>query len=297
MVNAQQQRINKIIWLLVFIVLIVDVSWGIALGIGFNSRLLYLLTGIIIMLGAIRWFYGYKRPEPNIALILEIIAQAVLFSNLAATLSYLSATIALPFYDEWFNKADLMLGFDWRKYVDAVDNIPYAEHILSIAYTSMGAQFVFMILWLFITRNLHRLQQLMLASAICALTAIAVSTVFPAMCAYLYYNIVGIQIEVADLTLLRSGQLQQLPMTFQGIIQFPSFHAALGIMFIYATWPFLWLRGIFLILNILLLVSTLSVGGHYLVDVLAGCAMAILVLYSVRRIFPMREGLQSQPCS
>jgi membrane-associated phospholipid phosphatase len=71
---------------------------------------------------------------------------------------------------------------------------------------------------------------------------------------------------------LRAGQvLDGLP---QGIVSFPSYHAAVAILLTAALRRHRWLFPAACVLNGLMLVSTLSTGGHYLVDVLAGACIA-----------------------
>ena len=56
----------------------------------------------------------------------------------------------------------------------------------------------------------------------------------------------------------------------EGIITFPSLHAALGVLFPAALWHVSGVRWIALALNALLLISTPAYGSHYVVDVVAG---------------------------
>jgi membrane-associated phospholipid phosphatase len=70
----------------------------------------------------------------------------------------------------------------------------------------------------------------------------------------------------------------------EGIITFPSFHAALGIIFIAGLWPIPVLRWIGLIVNVLMIAATPVEGGHYFIDVLAGVVIALLCQLAARRI-------------
>ena len=61
---------------------------------------------------------------------------------------------------------------------------------------------------------------------------------------------------------------------FQGVITFPSFHASLGVLFLWAFWRTPVVRWIALILNGALIAATPIFGGHYFVDVAAGMLLA-----------------------
>jgi hypothetical protein len=60
----------------------------------------------------------------------------------------------------------------------------------------------------------------------------------------------------------------------EGIITFPSLHAALGILFSVAVWPVKGLRWCAFGLNGLMLLATPAYGSHYVVDVIAGILVA-----------------------
>jgi membrane-associated phospholipid phosphatase len=86
---------------------------------------------------------------------------------------------------------------------------------------------------------------------------------------------------------LRSGKWSAMSYDHvQGIVTFPSFHTTLGILFIYVVRRERWALAVFAPLNILLILSTPTVGGHYLVDLFGGAAVAavsILVVRSLRQ--------------
>ncbi|MFT8690040.1 phosphatase PAP2 family protein, partial [Acetobacter orientalis] len=79
---------------------------------------------------------------------------------------------------------------------------------------------------------------------------------------------------ISDVILLQEGYSKIFYFNkMEGVYDFPSFHAVLGILFIYAH------RGLktfypFLILNVIMIVAAIPVGGHYLSDILAGIAVA-----------------------
>ncbi len=60
-----------------------------------------------------------------------------------------------------------------------------------------------------------------------------------------------------------------------GVLTFPSFLAASGILYMWAFWPLRWVRALVIPWNVLMIVATPLGGGHYLADVLAGIAVAL----------------------
>ena len=69
-----------------------------------------------------------------------------------------------------------------------------------------------------------------------------------------------------------------------GIISFPSYHAAAAVLlgYAFAELP-RWVACAAFVLEIALVISAVLVGGHYLVDVLAGIIIAVASLTVVRR--------------
>ncbi len=299
LLNATQEHCNlavcrraaKFIWLLTALVAVLDIVFSITSGIKFNKNVLLFLAGISLFLGSIYLFYKHKRQDAGICSVIEILLQAVLFSNLAAAFSYLSASTSLPLYDDLFSKADIFIGFDYLGYAQFIHSIPWLSWLLTMAYISIGAQFVIMMMWLFVVKNTLRLQEVMLASALGAIVSIIISASLPSVSAYLHYAYSGVQFDyvalgsqISDLFLLRSGGMSELPIMYQGIITFPSFHSTLGVMFIYAFWNFFWLRLLVFPLNLLLFLSTTVEGGHYLIDTFAGILIGIITLLVARRV-------------
>lgn len=63
-------------------------------------------------------------------------------------------------------------------------------------------------------------------------------------------------------------------MNSEGIITFPSLHAALGILFAAALWRVRGIKSAALMPGALTLIATPAYGSHYFVDVIAGVAAA-----------------------
>jgi membrane-associated phospholipid phosphatase len=83
--------------------------------------------------------------------------------------------------------------------------------------------------------------------------------------------------------MIRSGEWAALDFSHvEGIVTFPSFHTTLAILLMYAVRNHRWALAVLVPLNMLLIVATLSVGGHYLVDLPAGGAVAIISIAATR---------------
>jgi hypothetical protein len=133
-----------------------------------------------------------------------------------------------------------------------------------------------------------------LAFILAALVSIAVSAVLPAAGAWPYYaltaadspNVMPAVSESWPVFYgLRDGSFRSLvAVGSQGIITFPSLHAGLGVILIAGAWPVPVLRWAFLALNLAMLAATPIDGSHYLIDVWAGIAMALLCILAARAL-------------
>jgi membrane-associated phospholipid phosphatase len=111
--------------------------------------------------------------------------------------------------------------------------------------------------------------------------------VLPAEGVWLHYELTPADARVVPVvstvwpvfTGLRDGSIRALvALGAEGVITFPSLHAALAVIMIAALWPIRVLRWIVLVINVTMLVATPIDGAHYLIDVIAGLAIAAVSL-------------------
>ena len=60
----------------------------------------------------------------------------------------------------------------------------------------------------------------------------------------------------------------------QGLISMPSLHAAYAVLLVYAARHLRWLFPVSTVWNIAMIYSAIPFGAHYLVDIIAGLALA-----------------------
>lgn len=65
--------------------------------------------------------------------------------------------------------------------------------------------------------------------------------------------------------------------TASGIVNFPSVHAGLAMLLIWAAWPTK-LRYPVLLLNAVMIIAALTHGAHYLADVISGLLLAVATI-------------------
>jgi membrane-associated phospholipid phosphatase len=241
------------------------------------------------------WFYRRWRSDPRLASGLSSTAQVIAFAAVGAPLSYLAASANLPLQDYAFDAADRALGLDWRGLLGWMNSQTAIHSLFMLSYLSFTIQATVTVLALAFSNRLLQLRVFMLAFMLSAIVCIAISAVLPAEGTWGFYQLTAadypaIVPATRELHLpifhgLRDGSLRIFTgMTSEGIITFPSFHAALGVVFIAGLWSVPVLRWISAVVNGLMILATPIDGGHYFIDVLAGIAIAVLCLVAARRI-------------
>jgi membrane-associated phospholipid phosphatase len=146
--------------------------------------------------------------------------------------------------------------------------------VLQTSYYSLAAQFVAPLAILgFYYRDRDALWEYTFNFHICLVITLAGLALLPAACAFTYYGFESLIDQtrfIAHFEALRAGTFKTLQLReLEGLITFPSFHVAGGLM---VTWAFRRYRRMFLalaVLNALMIASTVLLGPHYAVDILA----------------------------
>jgi membrane-associated phospholipid phosphatase len=240
-------------------------------------------------------YYLRHRGEPKIASALGGTAQMIAFTAVGAPLSYLAASANFPLHDHLFTGFDRALGLDWKALLAWINEHAEIHFAFAAAYFSFTAQVITIVLVLAFANKLVQLRIFMLALIFSAVICITVSAVLPAEGVWGFYKISPAdhpaivpatrELHLTTFFGLRDGTYRNLvALGSEGIITFPSFHAALGVVFIAAIWPVAFLRWIGLAVNSLMIAATPIDGGHYFVDVIAGIAIAIVCVAAARTI-------------
>jgi membrane-associated phospholipid phosphatase len=211
------------------------------------------------------------------------------------TLSYLITSANLPLQDALLARLDRDLGFDWRHFLDATNSSPLLATLLTRAYQTIGSVAELVLVWLALNRRGARLAEFVAVLSLGTVGLCLGMWLVPAAGAFAYYgpapHLFGNFAALGEMwsfthafTMLRDGSLSVINLSaLQGVVSFPSFHTMLGVMTIYALRDTRWLMIPVLLLNGAMIVATLPVGGHHLIDVLAGAGLTFGAIWLVRR--------------
>ncbi len=167
-----------------------------------------------------------------------------LFNALADILDYiLTGTVVLPEWDSRFAAWDLAMGFHWLDWYHFVQAWPVFHQTLGIVYDLIGGEIVLLIIALPLSGKIRQGRRLLWWYIVTALVTITVGLVMPARGAFVYYHlpVAAHTGYVPVMANLRNGSLSTIRLlNSQGLVVFPSFHAALAV--ICAAWAWSWKR-------------------------------------------------------
>jgi hypothetical protein len=259
-------------------------AWSSRIGLGFGP-LAPLFAGSA-MLVAIGLCYDLTRRSRALADGAYYLALWVNLMVLACILSYLAQSQTGALYDRQFEQIDAALGFAWKPWNAFVRSTPALYWVLLLAYASGALQIVATIVYFACTGQSRRNQELWWISLIAMMLTVFVSALYPALGTFHHFGQnLDEAVHLPHLLALREGSISYFT-SMEGIITLPSYHTAQALLFIYA---FRGQRRLFpsmFALNALMLLSTPSMGGHYLADMLAGAAVAGLAVLLVRWTLP-----------
>lgn len=175
---------------------------------------------------------------------------------------------------------DARLGWDTVAVLHWVAQRPTLRAFLNLCYNSTELQLVLAPFVAAYAHDRRRLRVLIYATVYSSLAGSLIYYFFPSSGpagVFQSADFMGVQL----LTHIKYEQVHNFqPVTslLGGLIAFPSFHVAWAVLTTYATLPSPRLFAASLVLNVLVIASTVLLGWHYLVDVPAGILLALSCL-------------------
>ena len=251
------------------------------LDVAIERRSLALSLTLISSLIAIYLFYGKLRPAPVLSNIGGAIAAVFLSVGAAGIISLVGLRYHYPLIDEALASSDRSLGIDLPHIISWFGKHPGFADLLGYAYDSSFAQLFGLVVLLAVLRRTDKLWELVFVCNLCIVVSTAISVLWPAVGAFAYYDYAADLIRnlpanagtyhLAKFEYFRNGAAPVLSFaSLQGVVTFPSFHCCLALMTILAVSSIRWLLWIVAPWNVLVLASTLPIGGHYVVDLVGG---------------------------
>lgn len=250
---------------------------------------LWLMAGWMIFL-ALR----YGKAKPVIGALCWTGAYVLAMSQILRPMTYLATGAGFPLIDAQLAAFDASIGFDWNAHVAWVNASPWLVTVLYETYMLILNSMFALLALLLATRRWDRIGELIWCMGMLSLASIPFCLLTPAIGAYAWYQpaaqiIANIPADAGryhleQFTALRDGSQTYFDLAqTNGIVTFPSFHTIVPVLGAWAlrrTWAF-WpvTAG-----ALLMVLSTLAIGGHHLADVLAGIALCALAIWVYHRL-------------
>ena len=264
-------------WILIASVLVIDALWLWTIGINLKlSSIIYVGSGTGV-LGLVA--YIYRRRVPSLSYCAEVGAKLVLFSLGGGILTYLAVTLKAPLADAQLVAIDRALGFDWQEWFAWVNRHPFLRTVLKLAYDITGIEIIFCWLWLSLKGKREILEEFLWAGMISLLIIAPIYALLPAKGPWVFFDTGLYANWIRDFLDLRDNAMPVLDCRkIVGIVVCPSFHTALGVILIAIARSQRWILAGSVLLNGIMILSVLTEGSHYLIDLLSGAAVAIVSL-------------------
>lgn len=285
-------------------------NWLMLAAIAVCFALLLLLTDFRIapqgylVIGAVAAVYGAlgyynavspKRQNPGVVFALTAIAQMVLAIALMTSITYIATSANLPLQDRTLLEIDRAMGFDFRGYLQFINDRPRLVHLFETGYRAISWPILVIVVVLPLLGWYRRTGEFICAFMLALIATTCISTLVPATGIYETMGIVPNDFPsiipqayyegMREIPALRDGALRVLDLfRLSGVLTFPSFHAASAILYLWIFWSARWLRPVNLFCNGVMIVATPVDGGHYGIDVIAGIVLAAVAIFTARRI-------------
>lgn len=226
---------------------------------------------------------------------LEATALGLLLTLPVLVFTYAAMRLDMPLADPLLARLDAAIGFDWTGFTRWVDRSRPASFVLALGYSSFSFQLLLLPSLLCMARLPERAYRLMLAYLVLCTLSAAIGIFFPSVGAYVTHNMDPASLDhvsgkfghffLDSFHAVRGEAGFSLGIdNVAGILTFPSVHAGVAALCAWAAWPSRGLRWPFLALNLIMAVSAVTHGAHYLIDIFAGGLVAAVTVPLVARL-------------
>lgn len=296
-----------------------------------ESKVMYLLTGIIFALGAALLIINYftydfqgteyfSSPWQRVTLPLLLLSGfTIYFKDIISKRLYLviytlaiyclslSAGLLLtqgiqltpfPTIDHWLVHADNTLGFNQLALIKFVSTHNWLKETFIDGYNSLIPELTILPLLMAVLLCERRVKVFLFAMLLTYPVGTMIFYFFPTTAPASVMHSVYFTFQEHD-TFIKFYQMHhhlKVTTDMGGLIAFPSFHVIWAVLLIYLVRDKKWLFFPVLLWNLVLIGSTVCLGWHYLLDVIAGITIGSGCIYASERIYNKVNYLTTRKC-
>ena len=254
------------------------------------------LCGLLGFLAAINLYQYIRMPEnTKLIMFINMVMIYLVMSVTMMTYQYaLAMQKAYPITD-LIERMDQRVGFNWLEFTIGVHRVPYLSEIIGFCYKNWMREFVVVFILLSFLGKFDRLYEFTGNYIVAGMVTLSVSGILNSRSleGVSSYAIAGLHHPSSSFGpeyLLKLDHLRRgldNVMDFDkiiGLVAFPSFHAGAAVLLATATRDLKGFSAPFLLFNIMILIGTITEGGHNLTDVIGGCAFAIAAIAAAQAL-------------
>ena len=240
-----------------------------------------IMTAIVLVLTCLHYVYARMRPDPLIAAATGGLATLLWAGLVAGMVALAGLRTGAALIDVDLAYADALLGADTQELVAWTARHPLIGRLLNAAYLSTVPAVFITAMFLACKHRPKRMWELCLSFAALGILCAFSSALMPADGAFIHYGVspdilselpsnAGVfHMQVVEA--YRSGTRTMVDVfQLEGVATFPSFHTAMAVMTAYAVRSMGGLTVVAAIWCGLVVASTVPIGGHYVIDLIAG---------------------------
>lgn len=245
--------------------------------------------GTVTLLAPFAFMFDAKR-IPQFSNLLTGFLCMVVFNVFLTILTYAGTPLGAPLVDDQLAAVDRVLGVSVPAIVDWSRNHRAWEWSMNRIYFSVFPSTLLALIVLGFDADVRRLREFVWHYILAGLFTTILYFYLPAAGPFSEYGFEARADQQRYLEHFHALRTHQFPTVsfsnLEGLITFPSFHTAWALLLAYAFRHYRWLWLPMLVLNLGVVVSTLTTGWHYGADVVGGAltaAAAILTTVLIQR--------------
>jgi len=299
------RRLPAPLWSALALLWVVDAIWLVVAPISLSGASYSAMAALLPLALLAGWGMLRLTGHPRVQMLMCGIAFILLAWPALRLFNHLTMSSAFPLADARLSAVDALIGFDWLGYATWLDGHPWLLWLMDRCYTGLTLYSIALFAVLMLTRDaVERCVELMILFFAGALICSGIGMFFPAVAAFAHYapdvrlfdNVdpaVG-SYHLAHMAKLRGDPAAVIEFaSLPGLVTFPSFHTAMGVIAIYCARSNRLLFALSLAINLTMIASTPLFGSHYLIDVIAGTLIAIALIHLLRQARRNRDAHSS----